>query len=98
MWRPRLCKNAVLFQFQGSSYPSEAKNNRIQSVLRGRYLTARLRDEFLHSLGQEQPCRKVAESGRSLALSTHYSRSSVDFASLFLAKEKAWTASSGETS
>ena len=48
--------------------------------------------------GQEQPCRKVAESGRSLALSTHYSRSSVDFAALFLAKEKAWTASSGETS
>ena len=47
---PRLCKNAVLFQFQGSSYPSEAKNNRIQSFLRGRYLTARLRDEFLHGL------------------------------------------------
>ena len=44
----------MLFQFQGSSYPSEAKNNRIQSVLRGRYLTARLRDEFLHSLGQDR--------------------------------------------
>ncbi len=39
-YRPRLCKNAVLFRFRGSSNHSDTQNNRIQRVLRGRFFSA----------------------------------------------------------
>ena len=48
----RLCENAALFRFRGSSDPSALENNRIQLILRGRIFARSLLDEFSHSLGR----------------------------------------------
>jgi hypothetical protein len=48
--------------------------------------------------GQEQPYSEVTDSGRSIALSTHSSRSYVDFLAITPRDRKAWIASIAGTS
>jgi hypothetical protein len=48
----RSCENTMLFQIAGSSDPSPSENNRIQSVLRGRYFARSLPNLFSHGLGR----------------------------------------------